>query len=84
MSAVIVVHSCSEGAISLPETTGDGLAWIHADDAVAGIRDRLLSGRQAVSWDLLAALIAATAEPWPDPAGGHEDTGAGNRFRAWA
>jgi hypothetical protein len=78
VSAVIVVHPvrpCSEGDITLPETGGDGLAWVRAQDAVAGIRGRLLSGRQAVSWDLLAAMIAATAEPAPDP---------DIRFRTWA
>jgi hypothetical protein len=42
-------------------TTRD-LAWVRAEDAVHNIRARLLNGRQTVSRNAVAALVAATAD----------------------
>jgi hypothetical protein len=63
VSAVIVVHHAGEGDIKLPAATPGDLVWLLADNAVPDIRQRLLRGRQALSRNLLAALIAATADP---------------------
>jgi hypothetical protein len=63
VSAVIVVHPAAEGDIKLSAATPGDLVWVHADDAVRDIRERILAGRQAVSRNLVAALIAATADP---------------------
>jgi len=63
VSAVIVVHAAAEGDITLPAATAGDLVWVRADDAISDMRQRILCGRQAVSRSLVAALIAATADP---------------------
>jgi hypothetical protein len=77
VSAVIIVHPCADGEIVLPAMTGDGIAWVHARDAATDIRGRLLGGRQSVSWNMLAALIAATGPAGSDPAGNQDPRWAG-------
>ena len=62
VSAVIVVHAAAEGDITLPAAAPGDLIWLHADDAIRDIREHILSGRQALSRNLLAALITATAD----------------------
>jgi hypothetical protein len=61
VSAVIVVHTSTEGDIRLPVATSGDLVWVHAEDAFRDIQQRLLCGRQNVSRHLVAALILATA-----------------------
>jgi hypothetical protein len=61
VSAVIVVHAAG-GGVTLPTATSGDLAWVYAHDAVRDIRQRILCGRQSVSRNLVAALIAATAD----------------------
>jgi hypothetical protein len=63
VSAMIVVHPAAEDDIKLPAATQDDLVWVHADNAVREIRQRIVSGRQVVSRNVVAALIAATADP---------------------
>jgi hypothetical protein len=60
VTAMIVVHCCG-GAIQLPPSTADDLAWTAAEDAVDAIRRYLPVGPQRISRNLLAALITATA-----------------------
>jgi hypothetical protein len=62
VSAVIVVHASSCGEIELPTAAPGDLVWVHADGAIGAIRQRILRGRPAVSRNLVAALIAATAD----------------------
>jgi hypothetical protein len=61
VSAVIVVHAAG-GGVTLPAATSGDLAWVYAHNAVRDIRQRILCGRQSVSRNLVAALIAATAD----------------------
>jgi hypothetical protein len=70
VSAVIVVHAAG-GDLTLPAPMSGDLAWVHAHDAARDIRQRILCGRQSVSRNLVAALIAATADQvWPAESGG--------------
>jgi hypothetical protein len=62
VSAVIVVHAAAEGDVTLPAATPGELAWVHAEDAIGDIRQRILCGRQDVSRYLVAALIEAAAD----------------------
>jgi hypothetical protein len=61
VSAVIVVYAAAGCDIKLPAGAPGDLAWVHADGAIRAIRQRILRGRQAVSRNLVAALIEATA-----------------------
>jgi hypothetical protein len=62
VSAVIVVHATTDGDIELPSAAPGDLVWVHADGAIRAIRQRMARGRPAVSRNLVAALIAATAD----------------------
>lgn len=61
VSAVLVVHTDAEGEIMLSTGACDGLAMIRSEYAIGQIRQRILDAPQAVSRDLVAALIAATS-----------------------
>lgn len=61
ISALIVVHTAVEGDIALPIGTSKDLTWVLAADAVHHIRRCILPGRQSVSRNAVAALMAATA-----------------------
>jgi hypothetical protein len=62
VSAVIVVHTTAGCDIKLPAAAQGDLTWVHADGAIRVIRHRILRGRRAVSRNLVAALIDATAD----------------------
>jgi hypothetical protein len=62
VSAMIVVHPCADGDISLPAPASGDLAWVRAEDAYHDIRQRLACGRPTVSKYLVAALISATED----------------------
>jgi hypothetical protein len=72
VTAMIVVHCCG-GAIVLPASSADDLAWTRAEDAADTIRRYLPSSKQGTSRNLLAALISATA----DAAGAEHDLPSG-------
>lgn len=72
VTAMIVVHCCG-GAIRLPATSADPLAWARAEDAADAIRRYLPSSKEGISRNLLAALISATA----DAAGADHDVASG-------
>jgi hypothetical protein len=73
VTAMIVVHCCG-GAIRLPASPADDLAWTRAEDAADAIRRYLPSSVEGTSRPLLAALISATA----DAAGVDRDVWRGN------
>ena len=60
VSAMIVVHAVAEGDIALPASAPGGLTWVFAEDVVRSIRQRIPDGRQSVSRNTVAALLAAT------------------------
>jgi hypothetical protein len=62
VSGVIVVHSTSDGELTLPAAAPGGLAWVHASQAAPAIRQRVERERQPASRRLVAALIAATED----------------------
>ncbi|HXQ47856.1 MAG TPA: hypothetical protein VN806_14650 [Caulobacteraceae bacterium] len=62
VSAMVVVHSATEGVITLPTAPPGDVTWVHAGDAVPAIRQHVSRGGKAVSRNLVAALIAATAD----------------------
>jgi hypothetical protein len=63
VSAVIVVHQTTAGELALPAATTRDLAWVRAEDAVHNIRAHLLNGRQTVSRNAVAALVARDRRP---------------------
>lgn len=62
--AVVIVHLCSAGDLTLPVASRGDLAWVRAEDALRDVRRRIALSRPRVRARVLAALIAAT-EPGP-------------------
>jgi hypothetical protein len=61
VSAVVVVHPCAAGRLTLPAASGGEVAWAHAGEAVRTISRRLLRrGPRPVASPASAALAAAS------------------------
>jgi hypothetical protein len=65
VSALVVVHPCGAGELSLPVGPFATLAWVGVDDLLRAVGPRI-PRRPATSTDTVAALIAATG---PTPTG---------------
>jgi hypothetical protein len=61
VTAVVVVHAAAGGSIALPAPGTEAVAWVLAENASSDLRRRLLRGHQAVSRNVVAALLGATA-----------------------
>jgi len=59
---LVVVHSCTDGELTLPDAASRDVAWTQADDAAATIRALLPRRLDRASIRAIAALVAATAE----------------------
>jgi hypothetical protein len=62
VSACVVVHAVTGGRIALPGQGPEEVAWMLAENAIRELRQRVLRGHPAVSRNVVAALLGATAD----------------------